>query len=190
MDRRRSKGTASDTGERLLAAAMAEFAERGFAGTDSNRIARRAGFAPQTFYRWYRDKSAIFIAVYQDWAESERRQLAPLIAEGAPAATLARTLVAHHRAHRLFRRSLRLLALENDEVRRARADSRHRQIETLQALAPGTTREKATLALLTIERLADAIAEEEFADLGLADDAALTAIADVLAPLLPRRETR
>ena len=53
------------TPERLIAAAAAEFREAGFAGTDSNRIARRAGFAPQTFYRWFKDKTEIFIAVYR-----------------------------------------------------------------------------------------------------------------------------
>jgi AcrR family transcriptional regulator len=62
-------GVAADpkpsTRERLVQAAAAEFREQGFAGTDTNRIARRAGFAPQTFYRWFTDKTEIFIAVYR-----------------------------------------------------------------------------------------------------------------------------
>ena len=45
---------------------MAEFIESGYAGTDTNRIARRAGFAPQTFYRWFADKTAILRAVSHD----------------------------------------------------------------------------------------------------------------------------
>src|SRR4051812_9867208 len=47
--------------EALLEAARAEFDESGFEGTDTNRIARRAGYAPQTFYRHFTDKTAIFI---------------------------------------------------------------------------------------------------------------------------------
>ena len=54
---------APSTGEKLIAAAAAEFDDHGFLGTDTNKIARRAGFAPQTFYRWHKDKTAIFLAV-------------------------------------------------------------------------------------------------------------------------------
>jgi AcrR family transcriptional regulator len=43
------------TSNDLIAAAAAEFNEFGFSGTDTNRIARRAGYAPQTFYRWFKD---------------------------------------------------------------------------------------------------------------------------------------
>ena len=49
----------SGTGTKLIAAAAAEFNDHGFSGTDSNKIARRAGFAPQTFYRWFKDNILI-----------------------------------------------------------------------------------------------------------------------------------
>ena len=63
---------ASDTRTRLLNAATEEFNEKGFAGTDTNQIARQAGFAPQTFYRWFDDKTQIFIAAYRGWEDIER----------------------------------------------------------------------------------------------------------------------
>jgi AcrR family transcriptional regulator len=47
----------------LIAAARLEFEEFGFEGTNSNAIARRAGYAPQTFYRHFEDKREIFLAV-------------------------------------------------------------------------------------------------------------------------------
>jgi hypothetical protein len=43
------------TADKLLKAAMAEFNEHGFTGADTNRIARRAGLAPHTLYRWCKD---------------------------------------------------------------------------------------------------------------------------------------
>src|SRR5580698_4917889 len=90
----------------LVAAAAAEFNEHGFSGTDTNRIARRAGFAPQTFYRWFEDKIDVFIRVYDLWQAEEARALAPLLAQNAPDEEVAAAAVAHHRAYLQFRRSL------------------------------------------------------------------------------------
>ena len=70
------KRPSDDTGKLLLKAAAAEFNQRGYDGTDTNRIARRAGFAPQTFYRWYKDKEEIFIEVYREWQSSEAAECA------------------------------------------------------------------------------------------------------------------
>ena len=50
---RATRGSAGATRERLIRAALRAFGRGGFQGTDSNRIARAAGFAPQTFYRWF-----------------------------------------------------------------------------------------------------------------------------------------
>src|SRR6516164_9731798 len=112
------------TRERLIRAASAEFGERGFAGTDTNKIARRAGFAPQTFYRWFKDKTEIFIAVYRAWEEEELRAVGTLLIEGVDDKPAVEAAVAHHRAWLKFRRSLRALSVENAQVRAARAESR------------------------------------------------------------------
>jgi len=176
----------------LIQAASAEFREHGFAGTDTNKIARRAGFAPQTFYRWFKDKTAIFLAVYRVWEEAiyraleedeGRAALRDPERRGADAASLVDAIVAHHRAHRLFRRSLRALSLEVDSVRRARAESRMRQAERVaRAAAEGgaLTREDIIVRLLQIERLADALAENELADLALPETAARARLAELL----------
>src|SRR5277367_3682725 len=111
----------------LVAAAMAEFNEHGFAGTDTNRIARRAGFAPQTFYRWFKDKTEIFIAAYRA-LEEELWGINASLVEGADDETVVEAVLAHHRAWLMFRRSLRALSVENAEVRAARAESRLRQV--------------------------------------------------------------
>src|ERR1700727_597313 len=101
------------TPERLLRAAAQEFNEQGFGGTDTNRIARRAGFAPQTFYRWFEDKVEIFIKTYERWTREEFATLGKLLTENASDIRLARAIVAHHKDYLVFRRSLRLLSVEN-----------------------------------------------------------------------------
>ena len=102
-----------DTRTRLVHAAAAEFNEHGYHGTDTNRIARRAGFAPQTFYRRFAGKLAIFIAVYQVWEDTERALLSQLIARKASAAQILQAAVQHHRDYLVFRRSLRQLSAED-----------------------------------------------------------------------------
>lgn len=169
-----------ETRKALLDAASAEFALHGYGGTDSNKIARAAGFAPQTFYRWFRDKTEIFIAVYRAWEEAERVMLEELT--GASAKKLVDAIVGHHRAHLLFRRSLRQLAVQDDAVRSARAESRLRQIERIRAWSPSGAPKASEVAvvLLQIERLADAIAEGELRDLSLSEGSARAALARLI----------
>jgi AcrR family transcriptional regulator len=173
------------TRDRLTAAAAAEFREHGFAGTDTNKIARRAGFAPQTFYRWFKDKTAIFIAVYRAWEDEELRVLGDLIAQGAADATIVEAAIAHHRAYLFFRRSLRALAVDEPQVRAARAASRRRQVARIAAWAGegAPPEDRIAVRLLEVERLSDAIAEGELADMGLGDAAALAQLASIIAEL-------
>ena len=170
------------TREALLAAARAEFDERGFEGTDTNRIARRAGFAPQTFYRNFADKTEIFIETYHRWLADEWKDLEK--AHGKGAEESARILLGHHARHREFRRSLRRLTTSDPAVKAARAESRRRQLGLLdrQDEAGGKApRGRARIALLLcIERIADAAADGELADLGLSPKEEAALLADVI----------
>lgn len=170
-----------DTARKLLTAAAAEFNKYGFEGTDTNKIARRAGFAPQTFYRWFVDKTEIFIRVYEDWQQQEVGILRKLLAENASDAKLVKACVAHHKAYLNFRRSLRRLAVEDARVRAARAESRLRQIDFLRRMG-GTQADPARLAavLLQLERLSDAVAEGELADMGLPTTATEARLAELI----------
>jgi AcrR family transcriptional regulator len=173
------------TRDKLARAALAEFREHGFDGTDTNRIARRAGFAPQTFYRWFDDKVAVFMTVYRMWEDVEAAVITALRGRGAKIEALADAIVAHHRAYRLFRRSLSQLALANPEVRRARAESRSRQLDRMAVWLgkPGLSRETYAPLLLQIERISDAIAEGELDDLGVTSTSARGALVALLRQL-------
>jgi AcrR family transcriptional regulator len=122
------QSTTKDTRTRLIQAAMEEFNEGGFFGTDTNRIARRAGFAPQTFYRWFDDKIAVFIAAYRAWEDAEAKLIGELVARNGSTKQLIRMTIEHHRRYLVFRRSLRQLAVEHKTVREARAASRLRRL--------------------------------------------------------------
>jgi AcrR family transcriptional regulator len=171
---REAASRAKSTSEQLIEAAATEFNESGFAGTDTNRIARRAGFAPQTFYRWFQDKVDIFIHVYDRWRQDLFGVLDPLFAKNATDVRITAAVIAHHKAYLIFRRSLRQLSVENDAIRAARAKSRQQQIGAIKALRPAAGRDVAvlTIILLQVERLADALAERELRDMGLDEAAA------------------
>lgn len=172
------------TQEKLVAAALAEFREHGFAGTDSNKIARRAGFAPQTFYRWFADKTEIFIAVYRAWEDEEKQMMGALRRRGADEQDVVEAAIAHHRNYLVFRRSLRRLSVEEPKVRAARAESRLRQIERIRQWRDGQlSADEVAVALLQLERLSDALAEGEFLDMGLDEAPARRRLAEILAEL-------
>jgi AcrR family transcriptional regulator len=180
-----SDAAGQGTSQRLLAAAADEFNEHGFSGTDTNRIARRAGFAPQTFYRWFEDKIDVFIKVYEAWQTTEAHVLGGLLREDATDLDLARAAVAQHRAFLKFRRSLRLLSLDHPKVRAARAESRLRQlkqIRMLQGERPAGDAELAAL-LLQMERLADSLAEGEIVDMNLDEAPTEVALAGIIGRL-------
>lgn len=169
----------------LTAAALDEFNRTGFFSTDTNKIAKLAGYSPQTFYRRFSDKTAIFLAAYSLWQAQEAEQLKQYQHEQADAHTLARLLVAHHRHYRVFRRSLRLLTVEDDRVRQARAQGRSEQIRAIGEYTHRGDADKVcmTIMLFQLERLSDALADDEFADLGIAEEAVLKQIAALLSEL-------
>ncbi|TDP49299.1 TetR/AcrR family transcriptional regulator [Zavarzinia compransoris] len=157
-----------ETRAALLDAAAREFEETGFEQTNTNRIARRAGYAPQTFYRHFPDKLAIFLAVYERWVGAE----AAAFAATDRAIDAADVLIRHHRGSLMFRRTLRALTLTDPRVRAARAASRLAQVERLRQRFPQLAQTGGTelaFSLLTIERLADAHVEGELRDMGLAE---------------------
>lgn len=179
-----SKRPRGEARSALLDAAREEFLECGFEATDTNRIARRAGYAPQTFYRHFADKTAVFVTVYEVWIREELKALGTALLRKSGAASAASTILNHHRRFRLFRRSLRALAIVNPTVRAARTASRKHQAKALGGKAwQGLTTEQRYTALLAIERLADAAAEDELRDLGLSRAAEKRMLAALLIKL-------
>lgn len=162
-----------DTRTLLLQAATAEFVEFGFGSTDTNRIARRANFAPQTFYRWYKDKLDIFVQVYQAWEDAEIEMMDAMLTEHAPSPQIAEAFVQSYRSFLVFRRNLRQLACDTPEVRKAVADSRRRLIDQIKRWNPALHSDEHIATLIVqMDRVCEALAEGEFEELGLEGSAA------------------
>ncbi len=175
-----------DAATRLLHAATAEFVEHGFEGTSTNRIAERAGYAPQTFYRWYADKQAVFIAVHSAWAEAEMAQLDAMLSETASSAHLAEAMVENQRSFQTFLRSLQRLAQDKAEVRQARAQARRARMDRVRVRRPEMSDEQIAALLIGMDHLCEALAEGEFADLGLAGSEAYAQLGQLIAQIRPR----
>ena len=169
--------------EALMATARAEFLRYGFDGTDVNRIARRSGMAPTSFYRCFKDKTDAFIAVYRRWEAEEQEAMRGLMARSGSLDSLVEACVDHHRGHNLFRRSLRRLGHEDARVRQALASSR---LERLAALKRGIGEPHAgdaelAVDLLLFEALAIVLAEADLGEMGLDDKAARRQLGVILA---------
>ena len=62
--------------ERLLEAAAEEFASRGYAGTSSESISRRAGMSKATFYEHFANKEDCMVALFDVASETLLRSMA------------------------------------------------------------------------------------------------------------------
>jgi AcrR family transcriptional regulator len=156
------------TREALLEAAERAFEVDGYFGTDSNKIARAAGYAPATFYRHFIDKNAIFLAVYdrvvaRTWDAIDAR----CARTRSPAARVRVGLdlmLAQHKTHRALRAALRTLMLEDARLAAARRALQATHLDRLArtlALKPNRNAGALLSAVLLFERYADAVADGE-----------------------------
>src|SRR5271170_5727290 len=83
------RGYPEETRERLITAGARQFNRFGYHGTDSNTIAKEAGYATGTFYKHFRDKREIFLAVYERWLAAEWKEITEELARMRNAAETA-----------------------------------------------------------------------------------------------------
>src|SRR5262245_19531075 len=170
------RGMPHETRARLIAAAADLFNREGFYGTDSNEIAKAAGYSTGVFYRHFKDKREIFLAAYEQWSVAEWKQVAAVLESGGSEAERARRLVLLfievHTEWRGLLASLRQLVVTDGTVRRFHRRQRKRQLDWMAALRAQRhleprRREQDLVYLWTTERTLDAIAQGEVRDLGL-----------------------
>jgi AcrR family transcriptional regulator len=179
VEPRRRRGSPDETRDRLVAAAAEELERKGYHGTDTNRIARAAGYAPGTFYKHFPDKRAILLAAYEAWVTTEWQAIARVVAERRPAAERAARIVDavldFHRRWQGLRTGLRGLVATDPAARTFYRAQRRRQLDSLRALRHGadTPERRAADAFLlyTLERVCDAVAEGEPRALGVPESA-------------------
>lgn len=150
----------------LVAAATKAFNDPGYFATDSNAIAAAAGYAPGSFYKHFRDKTDILLAVYESYGALEWEGLHRALAGGGSRqARLRRALafiVEFHAAWGTFRTGVRAVARMESVVAETLGRSRVRQLELLAAatgLSPARHRATLLLTLSIVERLSETVAE-------------------------------
>lgn len=174
----RTRQSPEETRAVLVRAALEVFNQVSFHDTDTNKIARAAGYSPGTFYRHFPDKRAIFLAAYELWLAEEWRAVdAGVVTEGSSERKLdaiLSELLEHHRKFRVFRRNVRMLVAQDEDVRAAYAEHNRASTERVDAvrarLGAGKRGKARTLVQkLAVERLCDAVVDGDFAALGLSD---------------------
>jgi AcrR family transcriptional regulator len=169
--RTRKRGEAR---ERIVAAATTLFNEVGYGGTDSNAIARAAGYAPATFYRYFTDKLSLFLEVFRRSVQDEWSAIESIAPERGRVRALVRVLLDHHRRWAGLRRSLRGLALTDPDARAAFWARRTEQIDRAIVVSGKADlplgRARAAAAIIVLAALADAAADGELECYGLGPD--------------------
>jgi AcrR family transcriptional regulator len=159
----KGRGDGVNTREVLIDTALRVFNEVGYWGTDSNSLAREAGYSPGTFYRHFTDKRAIFLAAYEAWSERELEQLEERLTrargEGRDAAgVFVDFLIAHHGRWRTFCASTRAVARGDARLERAIRDHRRAMLEQLMQLLGRRDLAGALVVLHAIDGVGHAIA--------------------------------
>lgn len=164
------------TRERIIEAAATLFNRLGYHGTDSNSIAKEAGYATGTFYKHFRDKRDAFLSAYERWVAAEWRAIDAEVAKEQKLEETARGIVdltiEFHTQWRGLRASLMELVFSDPEARRFFRAQRLRQLDMMARLRrrlklAARTREQDAIHLFMTERVFDAIGQGEIQALGL-----------------------
>jgi AcrR family transcriptional regulator len=182
----RRKEQAAATRDSLIATAVRVFNEVGYWGTDSNALARAAGYSPGTFYRHFPDKRAIFVAAFDEWSREEHTALLSRLdkarsAGGDPAGALVEHMIEHHRRWVLFRACLRVLSASDPEISKAVRTQRRRYLDLLkEVLGRGDTLDR-LLVLYTLDGATDSLAANEPRGLATSSREVLARLRDLVA---------
>jgi len=195
MAKRPRRGSPEQTRERLVTAAASQFNRFGYHGTDSNTIAKEAGYATGTFYKHFRDKREIFFVAYDRWLAAQWKEISDTLSEMRNAEETARLLVdvsiKFHTEWRGLRASLMELVFSDPEARKFFRAQRRRQLDLIVELRirfalPARTSEQDAIHLYMTERVFDAIGQGEIQSLGLDKGAVVESMVQRVQELLER----
>lgn len=187
------RGAPELTRERIIAGAAKLFNQHGYHGTDSNCIAKQAGYATGTFYKHFRDKREVFLAVYERWVGAEWKAIDDELSQRrSPEETAKRIVelsIRYHTKWQGLRASLMELIFSDAVARRFFRKQRRRQLDYIAELRsrlslPLRTREQDAIHLFMTERVFDAIGQGEIQAIGLDRSTVIEAMVDRVRALL------
>lgn len=189
------RGSPEQTRDRLIAAAANQFNRFGYHGTDSNAIAKEAGYATGTFYKHFRDKREIFLASYDRWLQAQWRQINEELSAMRESSETARRIVElsirYHTEWKGLRASLMELVFSDAEARKFFRIQRRKQLDLIAELRsryslPARTREQDAVHLYMTERIFDAVGQGEIQSLGLDHSVVIESVVRRVHALLER----
>src|SRR5262245_37824296 len=201
IERRRRGRPANEptsTRAKLLAAAAAAFNTDGYFGTDTNKIARAAGFAPATFYQHFANKKEIFVEAYRHWVDADWQVIEKAIGSEKAPRKIARAIVRAHSAHHgkwvELRLSMHGLVATDKDCRKsylqARADQLTRMRRLLNGLkAPRLSQGDLLYSFLCIERASNAVTDGDIEALRIPRNEMLKQIESEIVYLLTGRHS-
>lgn len=125
------------TQQKILTAAVAEFAEHGPDGTTVERIARAAGVNKERVYNYFGDKRALFAVVLREELASVARDVPISAASPGDIGEYAGRVYDCHRAHPQFSRLLRWEGLVFDAIVPDEAQRREHYRDKVEAVTAG-----------------------------------------------------
>ncbi len=159
------------TRKKLIEAALDEFSTQGFYGTDTNKIARAAGFTPGTFYVHFADKHEIFetcyLQVLADLREEGTKKIRAKLGDSREVASATFSLILqYHRRWGDFLTDVKTLATCDENIGRLYNEQQSLLIQLLGRLRSGVSggkpnREEDALMYFMLERTCSAIASGE-----------------------------
>lgn len=166
--------------ERILDAALELFSKKGYHATNTKEIAAAAGVATGTLYRYFRDKKAVFMAVWVRVETGMRERIfgfgRRLAGEGRDPVALLETFIGFsieaHRAHRGFHREVLVLQLLDPDAAAFNREREQRILDELKAFLHGL---RGLFRVSDLEAAAELVylAVEETADRAVIHDASV-----------------
>ncbi|MEW6733917.1 MAG: TetR/AcrR family transcriptional regulator [Acidobacteriota bacterium] len=157
--------------EALVQSAIKLFNTKTYFNTDSNEIAKAAGYTPGTFYRYFKDKLEIFKEVYCVWHEQQRLAIMDLLEHNHIPEEFCRklttTILPFYVEWSGFRASVRCLSATDKQVLKFRLERREGLINLTNLVRrsfgkPIKPVVETLFMLLTLERISDAVADGDF----------------------------
>lgn len=170
------RGMPEQTRARLIRTAAQIFNRVPYWETDTNALAKEAGYSTGTFYRHFKDKREIFIAAYREFVAEEWANIEANVVPGqSPGESIDRAadaLIEHHRKWRVFRGNLRALVTYDEELRELTQALRREQLEKMsfmrmrEGLQESRSLESDAVHVMMFERVCDGLADGDFVSLG------------------------
>lgn len=127
-----------ETCERIRNAALRLFCEKGYYGTTTNEIADVAGLRIGSFYSYFKDKDAVFMAILEDYhllfVKAREELIGKLETQQIDrewVKALIESLVKVHEMSKDFNREIKILALSRPEIAMIRKKNEREAIDMI-----------------------------------------------------------